>query len=255
MKDYDLTTNWDFTGANGVTGGSLTINNGPFAASTKDRIFIEVDGSDCVKSGTDIAATSVSGTTASWTLTAAQLKDNLFTKTANICVTVDGKTTINETDDAPLAKLLLNYLHHTGISYSDSLRHIKKNGTICTLYNIPDVQTVAYDKINIRIINRSTASGKLTASLRDEDNNPVFTDVALNGSQAINPNQTVTIDSAGLETLAKQKGHSGKWGRGVLTIGSDLIKMEVFGLLRNTNPSGNAPLLNMSIGASGNGCD
>ncbi len=255
MKDYDLTTDWDFTGANGVTGGSLTISNGPFAASTKDLIFIEVDGSDCVKSGADIAATTVSGTTASWTLTAAQLKDNLFGNTANICINVDGKTAINETDDAPLAKLELNYVHHTGIPYQDTLRHIKKNGTICTLYNIPDVQTVAYDKINIRIINRSTASGKLTASLRDEANNTVFTDVALNGSQAINPNQTVTIDSAGLETLAKQKGHSGKWGRGVLTIGSDLIKMEVFGLLRNTNPSGNAPLLNMSIGASGNGCD
>jgi hypothetical protein len=255
MKDYDLITDWDFTGANGVTGGSLTITNGPFAASTKDLIFLELDGNDCVKSGTDIAATSVSGTTASWTLTAAQLKDNLFGNTANICINVDGKTAINETDDAPLAKLVLNYVHHTGIPYQDTLRHIKKNGTICTLYNIPDVQTVAYDKINIRIINRSTASGKLTASLRDDANNAVFTDVPLNNSQAINPNQTVTLDSAGLETLAKQKGHSGEWGRGVLTISSDLIKMEVFGLLRNTNPSGNAPLLNMSIGASGNGCD
>lgn len=253
MKDYDLITDWDFAGAtNGVVDGTFTVSNGPFAASTKDLIFIEVDGDDCVKSGADIAATSVSGTTASWTLTAAQLTGNLFGKTANICVSVDGKTAINETDDAPKAKLVLNYQHHTGIPYEDSLRHIKKNGTICTLYNVTDIQTVAYDNTNIRIISRSTASGKLTASLRDEANNVVFTDISLG---TINPNQTITLDSAGLEAKAKQQGHSGKWGRGVLTISSDLIKMEVFGLLRNTNPAGNAPLLNMSLGASGNGCD
>jgi len=252
MKDYDLTTDWEFGGTNGVTGGSLTVNNGPFAASTKALVFLELDGNDCVKSGTDIAATSVSGNTASWTLTAAQLKDNLFGNTANICVTVDGKTTINEADNAPKAKLVLNYLHHTNIPYEDSLRHIKKNGTICSLYNVTDVQTVAYDNTNIRIINRSATAGKLTASLRDGEGTPVFTDVDLG---TINPRQTFTLNSSGLEAKAKQQGHSGKWGRGVLTISSDLISMEVFGLVRNTNPAGNGALLNQSQGASGNGCD
>jgi hypothetical protein len=254
MKNYSLTDDWDFKGADGVTAGTLTISNGPFSASNKDRVFIELDGSDCVKSGADIAATSLSGNTATWTLTAAQLKDSLFDKTANLCVTVDGQTAINETEDPPTATLSLNYQHRTGVKSNSTLRHIKKNGSICTLYLVTDtdIDTVGYDNTNIRIINRSTASGTLTASLRDQDNSAVFTDISLG---TINPNQTITLNSEDLVTKAKQAGHSGKWGRGVLTIGSDLIKMEVFGLVRNLNPNGNAPLLNMSLGASGNGCN
>jgi hypothetical protein len=235
----------------------LTINNGPFAGLKANNVFIELDGSNCVKDGEDIAASSVSGTGATWSLNKTQLTNpKLFKQSgsANICVTVDGQTVINETDEAPTATLVLTYLHRDKVSSNGTLRHIKKNGSICTLYLVTDtdIETVGYDNTNIRIINRSTASGKLTASLRGQDNSVVFTDISLG---TINPNQTLTLSSADLVTKAKQAGHSGKWGRGVLTIGSDLIKMEVFGLVRNLNPNGNAPLLNMSLGASGNGCD
>ena len=254
MKDYDLTTDWDFAGANGVTSGTLNISNGPFAASTPaNSVFIEIDGDNCAFTTGDLPGAVSGGTTASWTLTQAQLVGLLGQGAKKICVTVASTNTaaINQTDEPPKATLVLKYVHNTtGISSEDKLRHIKKNGTICSVYNVTDATKL--DNSNIRVINRSTQSGTLTASLRDQDNNEVFKNVNLG---TIKPNQTKTWNSQQLAEIAKGQGHSGEWGRGILTIGSDLINMELFALTRNTNPAGSKALLNMSGGSTASGCD
>ncbi len=254
MKDYDLTTDWDFKGTNGVSSGTLNISNGPFAASTQaNQVFIEIDGDNCAFTAGDLPGAVSGGTTASWTLTQAQLVGLLGQGAKKICVTVASTNTgaINQTDEPPKATLVLKYVHNTtGISSEDKQRHIKKNGTICSVYNVTDATKL--DNSNIRVINRSTRDGTLTASLRDQDNNEVFKNVNLG---TIKPNQTMTWNSQELAEIAKGQGHSGEWGRGILTIGSDLINMELFALARNTNPAGSKALLNMSGGSTLSGCD
>jgi hypothetical protein len=253
LKDYDLTLDWDFTDTNGVTGGTLDISNGPFKASkSANKVFIDMDGSNCTFTTGDLAGTVSSDTTAAWDLTKDQLTGLLGQGAKKICVTVasNNTTAINQTDEPPEAMLELKYAHNTtGLSYDGKLHHIEKNGIICSLYNVTDATKL--DNSNIRVINRSTQDGTLTGSLRDQDNNAVFTNVNLG---TIKPNQTKTWNSTAIAKIATDNGHSGEWGRGVLTIGSDLIKMEVFLLVRNTDPAGSKALLNQSQGASA-GCN
>jgi hypothetical protein len=172
-----------------------------------------------------------------------------------ICVLVppDNSTVINETQDVPEALLVIEYANRTdGVQYKGRLLHIKRNGTVCTVYNVPAEGAV--DIVNIRITNRSSREGTLMGSLRDADNNYIFQNADLLNGEKLAQNGTVRLTATELKTVATANGHAtGTWsGRAVLTVTSDLTNMEVFGLLRN---SAGGPLLNMSVGASGSGCD
>jgi len=287
-KGTDLTTDWSFTGTSGKK-GTLTISSGSFAASldhdeddaNKVLVFL---GTDCSDSTNSIPATRVDNeTTATWDLENSNLND-IAIATANttsdsnykICVSVanDNQTAINETKEPPKALLTLEYGGSSELSYDGALRHLKRNGTICTVYNVPHVN--ASDEGNIRVTNRSGRTGTLTGSLRGKDNVYVFenlnllndydTYLATFGKAAevpngeIKNNQTVRFTPEYFQWLAKLNDDDteGLWaGRGVLNIGSDLSKMEVFLLLRSKPVDGvtTYPLLNLSTGATGNGCN
>jgi hypothetical protein len=261
LKEFDLTTNWDAksSGDGVVTGGNLVIKPGPFDASTTNNgVFIDTNDSGCAayEDGTDKKATvdaNENKATFSSGITDLYPATLTTTPTAHkICVKVPGNAEINETAEAPKATLTANYTNRTGVSYPEGkLLHITKNGIICTIYLVTDGVTTS-DNSNIRITNRSSRNGTLTATLTDQNGDPVFTNVEL--KSAIKPYETVYVNSADLVAKAQAAGHSGEFVRGNLTIGSDLPQMEVFGLLRNKG-SAISPLLNMSLGASGNGCD
>ena len=289
-KDSTLTNGWSFTDATVIKTGTLTISSGSFAASldhdeddaNKVLVFL---GTDCSDSSFNksIPATRIDNeTTATWDLENSNLNDIAIATSASasdsnykICVSVanDNQTAINETKEPPKALLTLEYSGSSELSYDGALRHLKRNGTICTVYNVPHVN--ASDEGNIRVTNRSGRTGTLTGSLRGKDNVYVFenlnllndydTYLATFGKAAevpngeIKNNQTVRFTPEYFQWLALEKGHpDGLWaGRGVLNIGSDLSKMEVFLLLRSKPVDGvtTYPLLNLSTGATGNGCN
>jgi hypothetical protein len=274
---YDLTTSWTFAGD--TTTGSLILSNAPLAASqTHDPsattpinlVYIDNNG-DCDDEDI-VAATVDDATTANWTdtqltdtvlgtdmiaATVAAVAANDLSLLPTICVKVpDGNTVqINQTSEAPEAVLKISYFKHKDVLYKGTLRYIKRNGAVCTLYNVPDEGQG--DKINIRITNPGSGSGTLSANLRDDNNNLILTNQLLNDGNNITANQTVVLNSAKLVELAQAAGHSGVWGRGILTITSTLSEMKVLGLLRQRTASigTSTPLMPMSSGASGNGCD
>ena len=269
MMGCDLTNAWTPAG-DANKAAKLVITNGPFAASTAaNRVFLDTNSDDGICNNADIPATAtkVTETRAEWatsTLGNAQL-DGLIDKTSNICVTVaaNNTTEINETENAPQATLTVNYDdgHQKGVLYpSGTLSHIKKNGIICQVYNVTD--NTKPDFTNIRVTNRSDRNGTLTFSLRDMVGETKFDSVPMQkvvnfetgetqAVESITPNQTIRFTSHDLTKTANDVA----FGRGVLTIGSDLVNMEVFALLRNQSVGGSNPLLNLSVGASGNGCD
>lgn len=280
VKDSTLTNGWSFTDTT-VKEGTLTISSGSFSASTKhDKdenvlVFLGTDCSDSTTATLVIPATRVDNeTTATWDLNSDYL-DDIASNNTEICVSVanDNQNDINETKEPPKALLTLDYGGSSELSYDGALRHLKRNGTICTVYNVPHVN--ASDEGNIRVTNRSGQAGSLTGSLRGKDNvyvleninllNDYDTYLATFGKAAevpngkIKDNQTVRLTPEYFQWLALEKGHpDGLWaGRGVLNIGSDLSEMEVFLLLRSKPVDGvtTYPLLNLSTGATGDGCD
>jgi hypothetical protein len=244
--------------------GTLVIENGPFAASgghahdstdpaTGYFVFLAPTASKCVPSTAAIPAKKIEGETkATWDLVDSNIV--ALAGVHDICVRVaDGNLTpINETDAQPEGTVTINYVNRTNTVYPTTrLLHIKRNGTVCSLYNVPS--DGATDIVNIRITNRSTREGILQGQLKDMNGELLFEGDLLNG-QTLAPNATIRLTASNLEDLMTAAGHAtGTWsGRAVLTISSDLTQMEVFGLLRN---KAGGPLLNMSVGGSGNGCD
>lgn len=261
LKNYTLTNSWDFNGADGINNGTFKITIGPFAASTQaNAVFIDLDNNNCMYDAGDPKATvSANETTANWgTLSKAQLV-SIFGASRNICVTVPANNTrtINAQDDPPTASLTLKYQHRPDaiLPYSGALRQIKRNGVICTVYNVPDDQAI--DEAYIRITNRSGRSGNfLRGTLRKSDGTNVFANadlLAVKGLTKLNNNATLVLGPDKLRQLADEAGYTNdptnRWKRGVLEITSDLDQMEVFDLLRYGDV-----LTNFSLAASGPTC-
>lgn len=257
LKDYTLLNDWGFGGADGIKSGSFSITGGPFDASLgSNMVFVDINNNNCAYDAGDLAASPVTSTTAKWnSLTKAQMDSIRDGGTKNICMTVNGTTQINAQDNAPTGEGKLSYEHRTDtIDCSGTLRLLKRNGALCTLYNVPDED--ALDQPFIRITNRSGGNGSfLRGSLRKPDGTYVFTNqdlLATTGTATFKNNATVVVTPTHLQTLATQSGYNpetDRWGRGIMTITSDLSKMEVFGLLRQ-----GTALTNFSQVASGENC-
>lgn len=256
-------SDWTFgTSAPTPSSATLEIQNGIFAASLDGpagpgRVFLDINGSGAYEDTADFAATAsnVTATSAKWTFDTTpaipESIDNLQPP-IEVLVEVNGTTIITENDDPPMATLQVVYSTKTE-TVSNRLRHIKRNGSLCTLYNVPNVD--ANDLGVVRLTNRSAREGEVRGSLRDATGNYLFEDADLLGGTKIQPNETVAVwvrqpngDLGVIGTLVPT------WnsGRGVLTVSSDLSDMEVYGLVRNKL---GGPLMNMSKGATGNGCD
>jgi hypothetical protein len=88
--------------------------------------------------------------------------------------------------------------------------------------------------------------------LWDKDGNALFTNQTLVAELA--PLNTARLTADNLITALTESGATvATWaGRAILILSSDLTDMEAFNLLRN---SAGGPLLNMSVGGTGNSCD
>jgi len=232
--------------------GTLTVLNGNFAASlTNNSVFIDVGGTANVfDDGTDLAPTTIDATSATWNFTAAQLSGLYKAGEKKFIIKADGTTAINENTDPPSATLMVKF--ETDRIESSSLKHIKRNGTVCTLYNIPNA--TAQDELNIRVTNNSaTKTGIVLGSLWSKDGTAWFTNQTL--IPELLPNATERLSAAMLGDILSTAtgGAVTTWtSRAVLVLSSDLTDMEALLMLRN---AGGGPLLNMSTGGSGNSCD
>jgi hypothetical protein len=247
---------------------TLTIVDGNFSASMSGsgRVFIDLDSNDTFDTGSDlIASVDADGSTATWNLSVDNL-DAIRKETGGVPIVIeaDGSTEINEAKEAPLATLSLDYGAGTKDTVSSKLRQIKRNGTVCTLYNVPNPN--ATDTGNIRVTNTSGQATKIRGTLRSLDGTEIFINKVL--VETVIPNQTVRLTQDDLDKIEKNPawltawqadtarnptgGENGWPGRAVLAVSGEVSDMEVFGLVRNKL---GGPLTNMSVGGTGNACD
>ncbi|MDM8557194.1 hypothetical protein [Candidatus Parabeggiatoa sp. HSG14] len=228
--------------------GSLTIENGIFSASSPntENVFIDIDGNNTI-STPDIRATSLTTDQAVFNMDKNDTAAIFNPSGKNIIVVADGTNPIDDLPDAPLATLTMKFQKESTIQ--GKLLHVKQNGTVCTLYNVPS--SAATDAVSIKITNKGIQAGIVRGRLVALDGTHIMESTILIESLA--PNQTFRLSATDLEDIQETATGTRGWsGRAVLDIGADLKKMEVYGLLRNKL---GGPLMNLSTGGSGNGCD
>lgn len=285
--------------ASGLVKGTFHIENGPFSASlAKDSndkytsVFIDVDGSeDCTYSSGDLTPDTLTESSASWDLSVAELATStsppaIYTSSVynssatgsdgwNICVIADGQTSINDHKESPAAALVLEYSTGKQESYADNLKYIKRNGTTCTLYNVP--HPLALDQGYFRFTNKSKREGVLLGTLRNRDGVTLMDGIDLLDGTKIQPNQTVVVTASKIAELAVANGDAANFvdsdgtagldattdqlwkGRAILAVSSDLTDMEAYDLIRGkaalSSLGVSGPIINVSGGATGNACE
>jgi hypothetical protein len=250
VKKKDGVTDFEFK--NQASEGNLTITNGIFAASTTDDVYLDLVSPNTEYNAPsssadgDIKADSVTAEEATWKLSSAEL-DQIYAYTGKVPIIVkaNGTTVINEPSDPPSATFTIKF--QTEASFSGKLRQIKRNGIVCKLYQAPNAE--ASDVMNLRITNKTALPGLVLATLHAVDGTPLFTNQTL--IEALEPQKTVRLTAANLAEKLPE-GTTTWIGRGTLTLSSDLTDMAVSLSLRNKL---GGPLINHSVGASGNGCD
>jgi len=235
---------------------TLEIADGQFAASliTPGKVFIN-------DNGTDIAADNVTATTAKFELNDTRLASIVANPQSQVTggsflgtgiqFKVDGNTGINiDSENPPTATLKIDFdiASSKDLDIEAELIKIPRDGTTCTVYNVP--YPGALDKLNIRITNESSSLGELTCTLIDEAGTVLYDDVPCFDTP-IKPMETRRLSHDHVKALGDG---SADWNgqRAVLVIESKLPKLEVFGLLRNIATG--SPLTNMSLGAKGQSC-
>lgn len=251
-----------------VDGGTFVVVGGPFSASTgENQVFLDINGSDCVFTEESDVAATVDGDEATFELEDTHIIA-MDDSTTNVCVVVadDNETDINDTKDKASGSLTIDYPDKSE-TYVGRLSRTKRNGTSCSLYNVPHKQ--ASDRGWYRFFNKTNVDSTVWGSVRDRDGTRHLIDQELGIAKA---NGTLVVNSDQLHDYAiAQTGAAAEnpWaGRAVLTINSNSTKMEAYGMLRAKNtsnvlvpagvttPSANiGPLINLSAGATGNGCE
>jgi hypothetical protein len=282
-----------------IGGGTFSISDAPLNASIghkapADRdalttespeladilVFIDLDGDDAftptpagTAGGGDIPASQVTTTTANFDLTADDLGKIMVqsgnppgTGTGcggvNIIITASGTDEIKTLDVAPTGTLNVTFKSSgSTVTYPyGKLNHIKRNGSLCVLYNIPGPNSI--ENANIRITNKSaTPDGSLRGTLRLPDGTEIFTNydiLTAAGLPLIGANQTLYFNTDVLNTIAQSASNpngawTDSWSRAILRLETNLDDVEMMALIRDDDVMG-APLMNMSTGASGNGC-
>jgi hypothetical protein len=181
------------------------------------------------------------------------------------CVAVvfkaSGNDEIKTHDVAPTGKFDVTFSVSGGTqTITGKLNHIKRSGTVCVLYNIPGPNSI--ENANIRVTNKSaTPDGTLIGTLRLPDGTEIFTDydiLTATGLGLIGPNQTMYLNTDKLDEIAQSASNpngawTDGWTRAILRLETNLDYVEMMALIRDDDVMG-APLMNMSTGASGNGC-
>jgi len=236
-------------------GSKLEITGGQFAASLETPGKLELVNTE---TNSVIATATVSDeNTATFELTDTILNEIADPDDQEIAIylTVDTETAINTVENPPVANLLIDF---TGDNLLDiqkdavELRQIKKDGTVCVIYNVPHKEAV--DEGNIRITNDSSIDGIITAKMYALDGSAIgpAEGIILNDGAVLGAGTTYYINSAGLDAAGFTWDKEAKGGRAIMELTSTLPKLEVLLLLRNSAPG--SPLTNLSYGASGSGC-
>lgn len=252
LNGFTISTDTDQDGY--TEGSTLKIIDGQFAASktSPGKVLINVQG------GGSYEASTVDDTEASWDLTNTQLAD-IATQTsppnnnnATIRIQADTTSQINlGGENNPSAELNIDFkkVYVKDITAESDLTKIAQDGTTCRIYNIP--RSGKADEMSIRIINRSSVGGTVTASVYDKAGGTPTTG-SLNGGEPIAPGAALAVTPADLEALGAT------WtGRAMLVLRSTLPKMEVLALIRQSAPAGEPndnPQTNLSVGAHGSNC-
>jgi len=261
INGFDMLNTYDGT-ANSVL---ISMTDGPFGlledVGETQHIFVAAAGATTCEFDSTVGGeeATVIGDQANWG----------FSSVSNgqlICIDVgdSNEDEIVETDEAPSGTIRIEYnssTYGTGntITYGGSLTHLQRNGAVCTVYNVTDANRL--DKSNIRISNFSSREATILLTLEDMDGNTVFNQQnlsAITGNDFVAAKETVYVNSEDLVDLLVTSGSDNtEWGRGVLTIIGDVLDddLDVELLLRSNAVQGNRTLMNMSVGASGSGCE
>jgi hypothetical protein len=247
----------EFKFSQGVTAekSTLTITGGQFEASKalpgKVSLHVHPNGPDYTA---DSITTDAAGWTAVWNLNTAELA-SIVAGTDNqafVHIRADGTSIINTVEEKPHATLELNYdtATYQDVKAESDIRKITKDGTVCTVYNVPPPKkdVIGADQLSIRVTNDSALSGKLMGKLYNQDGEaPIWTGDLT--TEEVAAGATIRFTS---EDLAEITGVT--WdGRAVLEISTILPKIEVLALIRQ-NGIRMAPLSNLSAGAHGTSC-
>jgi hypothetical protein len=249
--------------------GKLTIVDGPFSASTgTNQVFLDNDNScayDTTTTPPSVPATKVLNTTAEWTTLSDTQLTAIYNNDMYVCVIADGVKGIEEQPRAPVATLEMGSVQPLA-KYSGRLRYIKENGTKCTLFNIPDGTeemggNISTDVVSVRITNNGPDAGTLYATLYDQSGKPIYTPAKRQAIGPIAPFQTVryytgqeSADGYSADFDLTTYGSAQHWvgQRATVVIATELSDVSIFGLVRNRH---GGPNMNISTGATGNGCD
>jgi hypothetical protein len=123
------------------------------------------------------------------------------------------------------------------------------------LFNIPDATQGggSIDGVSVRVTNKTANAGQLFASLYRQDGTAIYKSKLIG---AVEPKSTVRFNTGEGDEfdLTKVEGGPYRWPgeRAVLRLSTDLQDVEMFGLVRNIT---GGPSMNVSTGATGNGCD
>lgn len=238
--------------------GILTIKDGNFNASgpvTDGNVYVEVPAPTLKIKATTLDLVERK---AEWELKAEDLK-NIYGGERTMYLVVLGTIAIDEFRQLePVGTFQVKMKSRSNfIQVSSKLRHLKKNGTVCTLYNIPNPTPNARDRAFVRLTNDSTSTGFVKGRLRNEEGKDIYSPPYEELATGLGPNQTVVLD---VSEIAFTSTKNYTWtGRAVLTVESNIPdgKLQVYGLLRAAEGLGpsDSPLMNQSTGATGNGCD
>jgi hypothetical protein len=246
-----------FKFSKGVTAenSTLTITGGQFEASKalpgKVSLHVDPGGPDYTA---DSITTDAAGWTAVWNLNTAELASivNGTDNQAFVHIRADGTSIINTVEEKPHATLEIKYdpaTYQDATAESD-IRKITKDGTVCTVYNVPPPKkgVIGADQLSIRVTNDSALSGKLMGKLYSQDGgDPIWTGDLT--TEEVAAGATVRFTSEDVATISGTT-----WdGRAVLEISTTLPKIEVLALIRQ-NGIRMAPLSNLSAGAHGVSC-
>jgi hypothetical protein len=243
-----------------VAQATIAITGGQFAASKSGGQVYVCALDDDAKIGT--AANATDDTTATIELT----NDNVASIVAEtdgevgICMSVDQSSEINTVENPPSAKLTIDYKQDyvNDIETTFDLRQISKDGTVCRVYLIPSTESPR-EKMNIRITNDSSVSGKLLGRLFKEDGTEVgpaggieFDTDPNDGvdKTPLGAGKTFYLNAEGLEGAGFE--HWGAANRPMLVLTSTLPDLEVLSMMRHVE---SRYLFNMSLGATGASCE
>jgi hypothetical protein len=239
---------------------TLTVTGGQFEASTalpgKAVLHLVDDNGDYDADPTQYTNDG-EGWTAVWNLDTTQLQKIAEAKGtlgsgAIVRIRTDGKTPVNTVENNPAAILNINYdsATYADVTKQNTFRKITKDGTVCTVYNVPPPKkgVIGADQLSIRVTNDSAIAGKLTGKLYDQaGGDPIWSGDLT--TEEVPIGATTRFTSEDLATITGVT-----WdGRAVLEISTIIPKIEVLALIRQ-NGIRMAPLSNLSAGAHGVSC-